>query len=237
MPVAITKIRLSDQVFEEIKKIIKEKEYSPGQKFYSENELTRMLKVSRSSVREAIRLLEVSGYVRVHQGKGIFIEDPSRMGQGAFVEWLRENETTLSELFEIRMIIDTKAAAYAAKKADAADIMKLDEICATFKDRAATENTAEMIKIDEQFHLQLARSTKNRTLYMMMKTMTLSLSEGWVSSLTVPGRILKSVKEHCDIVSAIKKRDPVLAEKMMEAHLANALRDIRSTMKKETGVA
>lgn len=234
---AITKIRLSDQVFEEIKKIIKEKEYSPGQKFYSENELTRMLKVSRSSVREAIRLLEVSGYVRVHQGKGIFIEDPSRMGQGAFVEWLRENETTLSELFEIRMIIDTKAAAYAAKKADAADIMKLDEICATFKDRAATENTAEMIKIDEQFHLQLARSTKNRTLYMMMKTMTLSLSEGWVSSLTVPGRILKSVKEHCDIVSAIKKRDPVLAEKMMEAHLANALRDIRSTMKKETGVA
>jgi len=231
--VAITKIRLSDQVFEEIKKIIKEKEYSPGQKFYTENELTKMLKVSRSSVREAIRLLEVSGYVRVHQGKGIYIEDPSRMGQGAFVEWLRENETTLSELFEIRMIIDTKAAAYAAKKADEADIQKLDEICATFKDRAATGNTAEMIKLDEQFHLQLARSTKNRTLYMMMKTMTLSLSEGWVSSLTVPGRIHKSVAEHCDIVLAIKKRDPALAEKKMEAHLTNALKDIRSTMKKE----
>jgi GntR family transcriptional regulator, transcriptional repressor for pyruvate dehydrogenase complex len=231
--VAITKIRLSDQVFLEVKKMITENGYAPGDKFHSENELTKMLGVSRSSVREAIRLLEVSGFVRVHQGKGIFIADPSGIGQAAFAEWVRKNETTLSELFEIRMIIDTKAAAYAAKKADEADILKLEEICVLFANRADTENTAEMIKIDEEFHLQLARSTKNRTLYMIMKTMTQSLSDGWVTSLTVPGRIRKSVAEHRDIVMAIRNHDPVLAEKMMETHLANALDEIRSSMGKK----
>lgn len=225
--VAITKARLSDQVFQEIKKMIKEKNFAPGEKFYSENELTQLLNVSRSSIREAIRLLEVSGHVSVQHGKGIFVADPNHENHQAFEEWLKENETTLSEHFEIRLMIDTKAAAYAAAKADPADIRRLEEICEEFEEAYDSGGSpADIIKIDERFHLALAKSTKNRTLYMIMKTMTSTLHEGWISSLHVPGRVQKTVSEHAAIVDAIKRKDAAQAERSMEKHLKNALADI-----------
>ncbi len=228
---SFTKVRLSDQVFAEIKKMIQEKNLAPGDKFHSENELTAMLNVSRSSIREAVRLLEVSGLVTVKHGKGIYIADPSREEHKAFGEWLQENKTSLSEHFEVRLIIDPKAAAYAAVKADTVDIRKLEELCGQFKKQVATRNTGELIKLDEQFHLQLAKSTKNRTLYMIMKTMTQSLPEGWISSLHVPGRIEKTVTEHCAIVDAIKNQEAKLAEQRMAKHLNNAWADIEASMK------
>jgi len=234
--VSITKVRLSDQVYLELKRMLEEKEFSPGDKFHSENELTAMLGVSRSSIREALRLLEVAGFVTVQHGKGIFVSDPGNAGQKALEKWLNENETSLSEHFEIRLIIDPKAAASAAKKADESDIKKLREICAQFKQSVEKGNTADTINFDEQFHLALAKSTKNRTLYMIMKTMTQSLPEGWISSLHVPGRIEKTIKEHCAIVDAIEARDLVRAEQKMAEHLTNALNDIRSSMHKDPEV-
>ena len=232
---AIKKIRISDQVVQELTHMIEKEKLTPGDRFHSENDLTRILGVSRSSIREAIRLLEVSGIVKVHQGKGIFIADQAQTSQEAFSNWLQENEASLTEVFEMRVIIDSKAAAYAARNADRADIEKLEEICRLFSSKAENENPAEMIRIDEDFHLQLARSTKNRTLYMIMKTMTQSLADGWVSSLNVPGRIKKSVNEHRAIVDAIRKRDATLAERTMTEHLDNALKDIRLSMDKKHG--
>jgi GntR family transcriptional regulator, transcriptional repressor for pyruvate dehydrogenase complex len=232
---AIVKKRLSDQVFQELKQMIAEKGFTPGDKFYSENELTKVLDVSRSSIREAIRLLEVSGIVTVRHGKGIYIADPNKEKSQGFSDWLKENQNSLAEHFEIRMMIDPKAAGYAAVKADIQDIQKLEAICEEFKELAARGDPAEMIKIDEQFHLQLAKSTRNRTLYMIMKTMTQSLPEGWISSLHVPGRIAKTVVEHCGIVEAIRNRDSGLAELRMEMHLRNALADIESSINQDVG--
>ena len=231
----IVKIRLSDQVFQELKQMIANKGLTPGDKFYSENELTKVLDVSRSSIREAIRLLEISGIVTVRHGKGIYIADPNKEKNQGFADWLKENQNSLAEHFEIRLIIDPKAAGYAAVKADSTDIQKLETICTEFKELAVIGNPTEMIKIDEQFHLQLAKSTKNRTLYMIMKTMTQSLPEGWISSLHMPGRIAKTVVEHCEIVDAIRNRDSVQAEKKMETHLRNALSDINSSIEQGTG--
>ena len=63
-------------VTDAIKTIIKEENLKPGDKLYSEKELVKKLEVSRSSIREALRMLEVSGVVKVYQGKGVFISDP-----------------------------------------------------------------------------------------------------------------------------------------------------------------
>jgi len=227
---AIRKVRLSDQAVDEIKRIIHDGQFAPGDKLHSENELTRMLGVSRSSIREAVRLLEVTGIVTVRQGKGIFVSHPRQENSQAFSEWLRENESSVAEHFEIRLIIDTKAAAYAADRATDDDIRKLETICEAYRIQAETRTPAEMIKLDEQFHLQLAKSTKNRTLFMIMKTMTQSLPEGWISSLHVPGRIQKTIPEHIAIVAAIKSRNRKMAERRMEEHLNNALADIRTSM-------
>jgi len=224
-------VRLSERVCEVLKKLITEEGFKPGDKFYSENELTKRLQVSRSSVREAVRILEATGLVRVEHGKGIFVSDPSYQGFDAFSSWLADNKEGILEHFEVRLLIDPKAAAYAARNAEEEDLAALDAVCAEFKRSAETGNTEELIKIDEQFHSTIAKSTKNRTLSVLMKTMTKLLHEGWISSLHVPGRVGKTVKEHCRIVDAIRSRDSEKAERAMVDHLQKALKDIQASMK------
>src|SRR6056297_1687253 len=226
----IKKVRLSERVIEAIREMIVEDNFNPGDKFYSENELTKKLQVSRSSIREAVRILEATGLVTVKHGKGIFISDSMKQEMEAFSNWLKNNETGLLEHFEVRLIIDPKAAAASASNADANDIEKMEEVCIDFYHQTKENNTAGLIKCDEEFHRLLAKSTKNKTLYFVMKTMTNSLSEGWISSLHVPGRTEKTVGEHKDILDAIKQGDPARAEQAMVVHLKNAVSDIRASM-------
>lgn len=226
----IKKIRLSERVIEAIREMIVEDNFNPGDKFYSENELTKKLGVSRSSIREAVRILEATGLVTVQHGKGIFISDSMKQEMEAFSSWLKNNETALIEHFDVRLIIDPKAAAAAAENADENDIFHMEEVCNDFLLKTKENNTAGLIKCDEEFHRLLAKSTKNKTLYFVMKTMTNSLSEGWISSLHVPGRIEKTVGEHKAILEAIKKGDPKSAEQAMIEHLNKAIKDIKGSM-------
>jgi GntR family transcriptional regulator, transcriptional repressor for pyruvate dehydrogenase complex len=226
----IRKIRLSEQIINVIKEMIISDGFKPGDKFYSENELTGKLQVSRSSIREAVRILEVTGIVTVRHGKGIFISESKKEGFEAFAEWVKTHESALIEHFEVRLIIDPKAAAYAARNAESEDIIKLEEACEDFVENYRTNNTPGIIKADEEFHKILAKSTKNRTLYMIMKTMTDSLSEGWISSLHVPGRVKKTIIEHRAVLQAIKDRDPESAERAMNHHINNAIQEIKASI-------
>jgi len=221
------KIRLSEQVIDAIKQMILEEGFGPSDRFYSENELTKKLDVSRSSIREAIRILEVTGFVSVKQGKGIFISDSIGAGFGALSDWVKNNESFLIEHFEVRLIIDPKTAAYAARNAGSDDIKEMEEACRRFVKDYKAGNTAGLIKNDKHLHRTIAKSTQNRTLYLIMKTMTESLPEGWISSLHIPGRAKITIAEHESVIQAIKAGDSEAAERAMTQHIENALHDIR----------
>jgi GntR family transcriptional repressor for pyruvate dehydrogenase complex len=229
----IRKVRLSESVIDAIKEMIAEDNFAPGDKFYSENELTKRLQVSRSSIREAIRILEVTGQVSVRQGKGIYIADNNETKFEPFINWLKSNEQSIIDNFEVRLIIEPKAAAYAAEKADYGDILRLEKVLADFSLQAENGNTAEVIKLDRDFHRWLAGATQNATLHILMKAMTTSLPNGWISSLHTPGRIEKTIHEHKAILEAIKNQDREGAERAMTIHLENALADIRSHMHRQ----
>jgi len=224
--------RLSERVCEVLKKLINEEGFKSGDKFYSENKLTSKLQVSRSSVREAVRILEATGWVKVEHGKGIYIVNSSHQGFESFTNWLKNNETDILEHFEVRLMIDPRAAAYAARKATPEDIHMMEGLCEEFSLQADQAPTEILIKIDEQFHAAIAKSTKNKTLSVLMNTMTRDLSEGWISSLHVPDRIQKTVEEHRRIVESIKNRNPEAAERYMVEHLNNALKEIKQLIRK-----
>lgn len=229
----VRKVRLSDSVINSIKEMIVEDDFKPGDKFYSENELTRKLQVSRSSLREALRILEVTGRVSVKQGKGIFITDRQGQQFSEFSSWLKANEQSIRDNFEVRLIIEPKAAGYAAEKADKKDIARMEEAYNSFVSYAKVHNVEEAIVCDGKFHRLLAGATKNKTLFVLMKAMIMNLPNGWISSLYTPGRIEQTVDEHNDILQAIKKRDKIGAENAMTRHLLNALHDISVHLKKK----
>ena len=222
--------RLSERVSEVLKTLIQEEGFKPGDKFYSEHQLIERLKVSRSSIREAIRILEATGWVTVQHGKGIFIAKQPLHGFEAFKEWLKNNRQDILEHFEVRLLIDPKAAFYAALRGTEQDFSLLKSLCEEYRAKASTATVEQMIKLDEQFHATIAKATKNRTLSVLMKTMTTVLFEGWISSLHIPGRIQRTIEEHQNVVKAILERDPQGAEQAMREHLTKALRDIQASL-------
>jgi len=228
----IKKVRLSESVIDAIKEMIVNDGFNPGDKFYSEKELTRKLEVSRSSIREALRILEVTGQVNVKQGKGIFISDAQGKRFKEFSTWLKNHEQSIKDNFEVRLIVEPKAARRAAEQATSGDIKKMETACSQFARSAKNGNTEEAILCDHSFHNSLAGATKNKTLYVLMKAMTTTLADGWVSSLYTPGRIQQTIYEHGDIVDAIKNKDRAGAENAMTRHLVNALHDITAHLNK-----
>ncbi len=227
--------RLSNRVCEVLKKLILDEGFKAGERFYSEHQLIERLGVSRSSIREAIRILEATGWVTVRHGKGIFIARQPLQGFEAFKEWLRNNKQDIVDHFEVRLLIDPKAAYYAALRATEQDIQVLEALCEEYGDKAGIATVDQMIKLDEKFHAVIAKATRNRTLSILMKTMTTVLFEGWISSLHIPGRIQSTVEEHRKVVQAILERDPKGAEQAMRNHLERALKDIHASMEGEGG--
>lgn len=230
----IKKIRISDSVIDAIKQMIETDGFKVGDRFYSENELTKKLGVSRSSIREAMRMLEFAGRVSVRHGKGVFITDARGQQFKAFSDWLKNNEQSIRDNFEVRLIIEPKAAGYAAEKADADDLGRMEQLSEQFIQSARSGDTEKVIQCDRRFHRVLAEATKNKTLHVLMKAMTTALPNGWISSLYTPGRIEKTVHEHRDIVDAIRNRDRNAAENAMTRHLVNALHDVTREMNKQS---
>lgn len=213
-------------VTDAIHEIIRTEKLKPGDKLYSEKELSSKLEVSRSSIREALRMLEVSGVVKVYQGKGVFISDQSSTSHPV-KEWVVENADALREHFEVRLLIEPHAAYVACQRAEAKDLEVLESLYKAFVSHVGTGDVSQAIASDSAFHLAIAKATKNRTLSVLMRTMDQTLNEGWYASLHAPGRLQSSISEHGRLLQAIKDHNPEEACQAMETHLRNALSDIQ----------
>ncbi len=230
------KRRLSEMAADEIRRLIKEAGFRPGDKIYSENDLTKRLDVSRSSVREAIRILEVTGLVTVRHGKGVFLNDRQADRFEPFRKWIGEHEDSLFEQFEVRLLIEPEAAALAASKAEKKEITEMRGVLAAFVEAAEAGDVDTAVQRDSEFHTLVAQATRNRTIHVLMSTFGQRLTEGWVTSLHIPGRMNKTIAEHGRILTAIEERNPEVARKQMRRHLTKARNEIRSYLNDvETG--
>jgi GntR family transcriptional repressor for pyruvate dehydrogenase complex len=223
---SLKKERLSVMVTDAINEIIRTEKLKPGDKLYSEKELSAKHEVSRSSIREALRMLEVSGVVKVYQGKGVFISDQSEKSHPV-KKWVVENADALREHFEVRLLIEPHAAYVACQRAEEKDLEALEAHYEAFVANVRIGDVSQAIASDSAFHLAIAKATKNRTLSVLMRTMDQTLNEGWYASLHAPGRLQSSITEHGRLLQAIKDHKPEEASKAMETHLRNALSDIQ----------
>ncbi len=230
----IKKVRLSDSVLDAIREMIANEGFKPGDKFYSEKQLTQKLEVSRSSIREALRILEVTGRVSVRQGKGIFVMNPPEQQLRSISAWVQNNEQDLVDHFEVRLMLEPKVAWHATLKATPEEVGRLEAICEAFSRNVEKNDLAASIQDDRDFHRVLAKATKNNTLYFVMKCMATSLPDGWISSLHTPGRMRKTISEHGAVLNAVKHCNPDAAKEAMSRHLINAIQDIRSTFHEQS---
>jgi GntR family transcriptional regulator, transcriptional repressor for pyruvate dehydrogenase complex len=223
----ITKSRLSEAAIEQIKELIVSRKREPGSKLPSERELVDQLKISRASVREALRMLEIMGLVEVKPGKGTYVKGVTGDLFLPLNNWLSSHKETLHNHFEARLVLEPSAAGFAALRATQSDIRKLKETLATFNEKLAENDMVGLIIADIRFHSLICAATGNKTIEILMDTITRFLFDGWKATLRVEGRPRKTVKEHNKILQAIIEKDEKKAKASMETHLKNAVHNLK----------
>ncbi|MFZ5943582.1 MAG: FadR/GntR family transcriptional regulator [Bacillota bacterium] len=220
-----------EKVVKRLKSSILEGKLKPGDKLPAERVLAEMLGISRTSLREALKLLSAEGLIEIKHGKGVFIAETDepinvikKFSSKIFIE-----THTLMDFFEIRKVLETQASIWAAERCSDAQICQLEEIV-TKAHSELTENTkinvALLAEHDMKFHNYLAEVSGNAVLIRIMQNLIDLLNETRSQTISIPKRPYISLEEHLEIVGAIKKRDPERAGKAMYTHLKNVERDI-----------
>ena len=222
----ITKTRLSEAAIEQIKELIVSENLEPGSKLPSERDLVQALGVGRSSIREALRILEIMGLVEVLPGKGVFVKALTGDLFMPLSELFRTHKESLHHHFEARMVLEPAAAALAAQRATRQEVARLRKNLEVFKKNLSQENLVGLIRADIEFHRLVANATENRTIEILMNTITRYDFHGWRVALRTKGRPFKTVAEHKRILDAVAAGDEKNARSAMRAHLSAARRNI-----------
>jgi GntR family transcriptional regulator, transcriptional repressor for pyruvate dehydrogenase complex len=208
--------KVYEAVAEQIERLILRK-LKPGDKLPSERELAEMLQVSRSSIRDAIRSLELIGLVEPRQGAGTIVCEPGDASIKPFAEALKHRKELVSELLDFRKMLEPALAARAATHASAEQVAVLEEILERQEVKLSAGEHA--IAEDAEFHYNIALASGNSVLIKILDLIMDMLRDTRQRALQVPGRPQKSLGGHRRILAAIKKHDGEGAKAAMRRHI------------------
>jgi GntR family transcriptional repressor for pyruvate dehydrogenase complex len=211
--------RVSEEVLRQLKEAIILGEFKSGQKLPSERELTEAFRVSRSVIREAIRALEITGFVALRHGPagGAFVKDLSFDHVGdAFLDVFLANKVAIWELADVRYYIEPEVARLAALHANASGKKRLVEAQeAEFIDVSTTSDRIDQL---QKVHLVIAEMCANHFFEAIAKSM-LKLTYEIVEAVDPDHSALHMPGEHRDIIEAILHGNAEAAKEAMACHL------------------
>jgi len=214
----VRKTRVYEEVAAQIQRLIAEGRLQPGDHLPPERELAERLGVSRTSVRDAIRVLELMGLLEPRQGEGTVVRDLSPDSLvSPLASLLVRNRTLLTDLWDVRKMIEPGLAARAAVHASREDVTRLEAIFA--RQQAKVRQGQLAIDEDSEFHYGIATAASNRVILRVLDVLMNLLRESRERSLQVTGRLERSLDGHRRILDAIRQRDASAAEAAMRQHL------------------
>ena len=226
-PRSVPKIRLADQMAEQLQEQIKA--MAPGTKLKPENMLAEEFGVSRTVVREAISQLKAVGSLRSRQGSGNFVAPPSQT-MLSFPGLDELNPRDIIKFFEIRSGLDAAAARLASARRTKAQLNAMRQAC-----QRTTEatNPTDAAASDLEFHQTIVEATANEHFVSVHRFLAAQLREGTVFTrrLLAGSELERDVhKEHRAIFNAIEAKDGELAAKLAQEHMLQSQHRLRMTL-------
>ena len=223
----IVKKRLSEDAINQIRDLILGEGMLPGDKLPTERELGKALKVSRPSIREALRMLEIMGFVYVKPGRGIYVKEVDGDLFNPLSNWLTSHKDTLKNHFEARLMLEPTVAGVAALRAKDADFEKLQIAINKFEENRREKDLVAMIRADIEFHSLIVESTGNRVIQLLFETLARFSFDGWKAALRIKSRSKRAAQEHISILEALRRRDKDAAHIRMEQHIRESIKQLR----------
>ena len=214
----VRKVRRYEQVAEQIRRLISSGQLKPGDLLPPERELAVKLGVGRSSIRDAVRTLEVMGILEPRQGHGTVVRDLSTDALVVpLASILTRKREMVSELLDVRRMLEPALAARAARNATAEEIAEMGRILERHEGKLRRGEQA--VDEDGEFHYALALAARNSVVLRVLDVLMDLLRESRSRSLQVKGRPRRSFEGHRRILAAIEKRDAKAAEAAVRKHL------------------
>jgi len=179
-------------------------QFSPGQRLV-ELQLCELFNVKRSKVREALRKLEHDGFVKIKRNVGAVVSRFSRRD--------------IEEVYDLLAMLDGLAVRIATPFITSDQLKRLEEIIDKME---STDDPALFNDLNNNLHTLIELYCENRRLIKATEVLRLNIPAFGFSSFFAPGQIAASVREHRQIVKAIKDGKGEMAEKMMRDHIVNA---------------
>lgn len=198
---------LRELVCENIRQAIIDGTFSPGERLM-EIQLADEMGVSRTPVREAIRKLELEGFVVMIPRRGTYVADIS----------IRD----ITEIYEIRTCLDVLSAGLAAERITDEELEALNRLLVEIGQYIAENNMEKIVEADTAFHDILYQASRNERLRSIINNLREQLTGIRGRSMSYPGRLAETMDEHRALVDSIAARDVERAQNAARVHIENA---------------
>jgi GntR family transcriptional regulator, transcriptional repressor for pyruvate dehydrogenase complex len=220
---------VTDEAILRIKAMLMSGELRPGDRLPPEKELGDKLGLSRSSLREAVKALELIRVLDVRRGDGTYVTslEPRLLLEAmSFVVDLHQDASVL-EIFEVRRILEPAAAALAVPRATPEDVAKLRDMVGTVDDDGSVED---LVAHDLTFHRYISELSGNSYLSSLLETLSSSTLRARIwRGLTEENAVAKTLTEHRRIVDAMDAGDVDLTRSLAVVHINGVQRWLEQT--------
>jgi GntR family transcriptional repressor for pyruvate dehydrogenase complex len=213
--------RLYEIIVRQIVDLIKEGKLKPGDRLPAERQLAITLGCSRTSLREACRVLESEGLIISKPGGGRFIQQIDQ-NLDLNYEYNTVNmieKTAILHFLEVREVLEPKIVELACERATADDFEKMEKVLTKMEE--SLRHPEKRVEADSSFHLALAEATQNFVFVSMIKSNLNMIRQVRKQTLHSHDRYQKSLEEHRIILEAIKKGEPTEAVTAILDHLTH----------------
>lgn len=227
--------RLYERVADRVLDLVRNETWRPGDRLPTERDLAEAFGVSRTVVREAVKVLEARGVLETQTGSRVYVRKPdsatvSRSLQ-TYLQMMGQEDMDL-RLWEIRRVLEVETAALSATRATDEQCQEFQRLCGEM--RKQVESPRVMAELDLQFHLLVAEATQNELFGVLLAPLIEQLRSHFIYGWEHYGsRSTEAVfDQHEAIADAIGRRDAVEARRYMAAHL-DYYRSILGSRKRE----
>jgi DNA-binding GntR family transcriptional regulator len=203
---------LYEEVADQLRVRIFAHELAPGT-WIDEQTLAKEFGISRTPLREAIKVLAAEGLITMKLRRGAYVTEVNR--------------GDLEQIFTILSLLEGQAAKEAATKAQEKDLNELDDMHLRLEKAAADRNLEQFFEVNVRFHERIIAIANNPWLTDVIADLRKVLKLQRKDALSRTGRLQSSLSEHREILKALLKRDPIAAEQAMRTHLARGLEAAR----------
>lgn len=201
---AIQKKTLHEEIANRLREMIMSGELMEGDKI-KENELCELMDISKTPLREALRVLSAEGLIRLIPNRGSYVTIPT-------IEEIKE-------MFDVMNVLEGVGASAAAEKMNDKDFEKLENLHKQLEKYSKAKDQARYIHMNHSYHAFVQELAGNRTLNQIVNGLRQKILLYRFKSLNLSGRFEQSIQEHRDLLEAFRKRDADKAETLMKSHI------------------